>query len=264
MDAKLGPQLANGGISGFLERFFNKFNKVAEWLHLDRALNILIWWQTLHNGYMLSSNLGQTLFSTISNVLAVIGIKDAEGQPLNIGEILGGTIENIAKSALGVDTFNGIKAQWKRYNRIYQAAANLFNTLQSIGYSILSALEVVGNYVASIGNALRRAGEVMENAYNWMNPTPNFQNRFFTFIDNAENFVQSIDQVASEVLEVQEQFKQLGEVKKELDDAIGQKPETAQGAIPSEPKQIATEAAKSKTNSKAPLIKESDKIKPNS
>lgn len=105
LDNKLGPQLPGGGISAFLQKFLERFNKVAEWLHLDRVLNILIWWQTLHNAYMLSNNLGQTLTSAISNVLAAIGIKDAEGQPLEIGEIIGKTFDNAAKTALGEQTW---------------------------------------------------------------------------------------------------------------------------------------------------------------
>ncbi|MFK0735531.1 MAG: hypothetical protein ACIWVG_31095, partial [Gloeotrichia echinulata HAB0833] len=181
---KLGEQLPDG-IGG-------KLTRLSKWLHLDRALNILIWWQTLHNAYMLSSNLGQTLTGMISNVLAVFGIKDAEGSPLDIGEILGGQFDNLAKSVLGESQWGSIKAEWKKWNRIYQAAANLMNSIQSIGYSILSALEVVGSWVAFIGNALRKFGKVGDDAYRWMNPSPNFQNKFFTTLEKAEDVVSQL------------------------------------------------------------------------
>ncbi|MBH8561644.1 hypothetical protein I8748_05530 [Nostoc sp. CENA67] len=227
---RLGDQLP-GGIGG-------KLSRLANWLHLDRALNILIWWQTLHNAYMLSSNLGQTLFSTISNLLAVIGIKDAEGSPLDIGEIFGGQVDAFGKTIFGVQEWNGIKAEWKKWNRIYQAAANLLNSLQSIGYSILSALEVVGSWVAVIGNALRKWGEVGESAYRWMNPTPNFQNKFFTTLENVENVVSQVDQVASEVLSVQETVTQIGQQKDEFFKALGQEPNSKQGTTPPEAAQV--------------------------
>lgn len=227
---KLGDQLP-GGIGGKLDR-------VAKWLHLDRALNILIWWQTLHNAYMLSANLGQTLTSAISNVLAAIGIKDAEGNPLDIGTILGGQFDNLAKTVIGESEWGSIKAEYKKWNRIYQAAANLMNSIQSIGYSILSALEVVGSWVASIGNALRRWGEVGETAYRWMNPTPNFQNKFFTTLENVENVVSQVDQVASEVLSVQETVTQIGQQKDEFTKALGQEPESKQSTTPPEAIQV--------------------------
>lgn len=239
INTKLGPQLP-GGVSTFLVDFFTKFNKVAKWLHLDRVLNVLIWWQTLHNAYMLSANLGQTLTSAISNVLAAVGIKDAEGSPLDIGEILGGQFDALAKSVIGESEWGSIKAEYKKWNRIYQAAANLMNSIQSIGYSILSALEVVGSWVALIGNGLRKWGEMGETAYRWMNPTPNFQNKFFTALENTENVVSQIDVVASEVLSVQETVTQIGQQKQEFLNALEGKEGSRQGTEPPEATQVKT------------------------
>ncbi|MBN3943494.1 hypothetical protein [Nostoc sp. NMS9] len=230
MNTKLGDFIP-GGISGKLQR-------LSSWMHLDRVLNILIWWQTLHNAYMLSANLGQTLTSAISNVLAAIGIKDAEGSPLDIGEVLGHQFDSLAKSVIGESEWGGIKAEYKKWNRIYQAAANLMNSIQSIGYSILSALEVVGSWVALIGNALRRWGEISEKAYRWMNPTPNFQNKFFTALETTENVVSQIDSVASEVLSVEDTVAQIGTQKAEFLKALGQEPDGKQGTTPPEATQV--------------------------
>jgi hypothetical protein len=259
IDTKLGPELANGGISGFLTNFLARFNKVANWLHLDRALNVLIWWQTLHNAYMLSNNLGQTLTSAISNVLSAVGIKDAEGSPLDIGDIIGDTLDGIAKKALGEETWGGIKAEWKKYNRIYQAGANILNSVQSIGHSVLGALNVVGSWNASIGNALRKWGTVGENAYRWMNPNVNFQNRFFVGLEAATNAVSQVDQIASEVLSVQENVKQIGEQSKELQKSLGQDDDSKQSKEPPEADKIKREVAASKAVSKGPEISDSDK-----
>ena len=226
MNRKLGD-LIPGGLSGKLQR-------LSSWMHLDRVLNILIWWQTLHNAYMLSANLGQTLTSAISNVLAAIGIKDAEGSPLNIGEILGHEFDSLAKSVIGESEWGGIKAEYKKWNRIYQAAANLLNAVQSIGYSIISALEVVGSYVALIGNALRKWGEVGESAYRWFNPQPNFHNKFFTTLEGTSNVVSQVDQVASEVLSVEDNVTQIGQLKNELNKSLSEAPESKQSTIPPE------------------------------
>ncbi|MEH2414476.1 hypothetical protein [Nostoc sp.] len=226
MNTKLGD-LIPGGLSGKLQR-------LSSWMHLDRVLNILIWWQTLHNAYMLSANLGQTLTSAISNVLAAIGIKDAEGSPLEIGEILGHQFDSLAKNVIGETEWGGIKAEYKKWNRIYQAAANILNAVQSIGYSILSALQVVGSYVALVGNALRKWGEVGESAYRWFNPQPNFHNKFFTTLEATTNVVSQIDQVASEVLSVEDNVTQIGQLKNELNKSLSEEPESKQGTIPPE------------------------------
>ncbi|PHM11637.1 hypothetical protein [Nostoc sp. 'Peltigera malacea cyanobiont' DB3992] len=252
MNTKLGDLLP-GGLSGKLQR-------LSSWMHLDRVLNILIWWQTLHNAYMLSANLGQTLTSAISNVLAAIGIKDAEGSPLEIGEVLGHQFDSLAKTVIGESEWGGIKAEYKKWNRIYQAAANLMNSIQSIGASILSALEVIGSWVASIGNGLRKWGEVGDKAYRWMNPTPNFQNKFFTALENTENVVSQIDSVASEVLSIEETVTQISTQKAELLKALGEEPSGKQGTAPPEATKVKAAADASKVVSATGLaISDSDK-----
>lgn len=256
---KLGSQLI-GGISGFLQGMFLRMNQVFKWMHLDRVLNVLIWVQTLHNAYLLSNNLGQTLLSAISNTLAAIGIKDAEGQPLNISEILGGQIDAIAKGVLGVTAWEETKAEWKRANRIYQAAANIVWAFQSIGQSILNAIEVVGSWIASVGNALRKFGVVGERAYGWMNPTPNFDNKFFTGLEAAENVVSQIDMVASEVLSVQQTVDEIGKQKAELQKAIGQEEGTAQKPKPPEAGKLKESEQESKTVSVGAVITASDTL----
>ena len=126
-----------------------------------------------------------------------------------MGQIIGTSIDNFAKSILGVETVNGIKAEWKKYSRIYQAAANLMWSIQSIGYSIISILELVGEMTGKIGNALKGAGAVAERAFQWFNPQPSYHNRFFTALDKIENITSNIDSVAGEVLNVTETVSQM-------------------------------------------------------
>lgn len=219
IDAKLGAQ-ATGGLSGFLAAMSASFERLAKWLHLDRILNVLTFATTLHNAYMLSNALTQTLFSMLSNVLSIAGIKDKDGSPIDIGSIIGKTVESYAKSVLGVETVDGIKKEWKKYSRIYQAAANIVYSIQSIGFSILSALEVIGSMVGKIGNALKAGGAIFERAFGWMNIQPNFQNRFFTNIQAATDLVSNLDSVAGEVITIQELTTNLGTQKSELDKAL--------------------------------------------
>ncbi len=220
IDDKLGPQLPNGGISAFLDRFFEKFNKVARWLHLDRVLNILIWWQTLHNAAMLSNNIVQTLASALNNVLAFIGIKDAEGDPIDVGQILGKAYEDALKAALGESTYNNLNKAWNAANRIYQSAANIAFAIQSIQQSILSALEVVGAGVSKIANALKSAGQVFDRAYEWMNPNPNFDNALFRKLENIQQVASNIELVSQTPLDVKSAVDTMKDEKKAMGEAL--------------------------------------------
>ena len=261
LDLKMGAQ-AVGGLSGFIDKFRKAFDKMAEWLHLDRVLNVLTFTTTLHNAYMLSNGLTQTLFSMFSNVLAAVGIKDKDGSPLNVSHVIGSTIETFAKALLGVQAVDGMKAEWKKYNRIYQAAANILWSVQSIGNSTLSALEVVGSYVGKIGNAVRKWRVVGEKAYSWMNPQPNFQNRFFTTLETTQNVVSQVDQVASEVLNIETTVANIGTQATDIQKALKEETGTKPGTATPEAAKVAAAAAASKTHSATPPVPLETQVKP--
>lgn len=249
--ARLGDQLP-GGIGGKLSRF-------AQWAHLDRALNIMNFAANIHNAAMLSNNLGQTLLSVIANILSVVGLKDAEGQAFDIGSVISKTIEGLIKGAIGEDNYKVLNTNWKRANRIYQAGANLLNSLQSLSASILNALEVVGQWNAKVANALKRFGVVGEKAYSWFNPNVNFQNKFFTGLETATNFISQIDVVASEVLSIKETVGQITEQKKELDNSLKETDASKQKTDLPEAVKLAEKEAQSKTVSVALSLTEDEK-----
>ncbi|BBD66337.1 hypothetical protein NIES4072_63940 [Nostoc commune NIES-4072] len=249
--ARLGDQLP-GGIGGKLSRF-------AQWAHLDRALNIMNFAANVHNAAMLSNNLGQTLLSVIGNILSIIGLKDAEGQAFDIGSIISKSIEGIIKGAIGEKNYKILDSNWKRANRIYQATANILNSIQSIGASILNALEIIGEWNARVANALKAFGVVGERAYAWFNPNINFQNKYFTALENATNVVSQVDQVASEVLSIKETVGQLKDQKKELDESLKQTDNSKQKPESSEATKIKAAAEASKLVSVGTELNQSDK-----
>ncbi len=208
INTKLGAQLT-GGIGGFLTNFLARFNKVAEWLHLDRALNILIWWQTLHNGAMLSNNIFQTMASGLNNVLAFIGIKDAEGNNLDIGSVVGKAYVDMLKTALGEQTYNNLNATWNKANRTYQAVSNALNNITSMFNSVFNIFNIVGNRISKIANALRWFGTVSDNAYNYMSENNNFGNPIIDNLTKANEAIGSFETVTSEVLNVKTQGEEL-------------------------------------------------------
>ncbi|BDA73062.1 hypothetical protein CAL7716_072280 [Calothrix sp. PCC 7716] len=219
INTKLGAQLT-GGIGGFLTNFLARFNKVAEWLHLDRALNILIWWQTLHNGAMLSNNIFQTMVSGLNNVLAFIGIKDAEGNNLDIGSVVGKAYVDMLKTALGEQTYNNLNSTWNKANRTYQAVSNALSNITSMFNSVFGIFNIIGNRISKIANALRWFGTVADNAYTYMSETNNFGNPIIDNLTKASEAVGSFETVTSEVLNVkvqgEELLKNTDEIKKNI------------------------------------------------
>jgi hypothetical protein len=249
--ARLGDQLP-GGIGGKLSRF-------ADWMHLDRLLNLMTFAATVHNAAMLSNNLAQTLFSAIGNVLSAIGLKKEDGSAFDIGSVISSGIESLIKGMIGEENYKSLNSTWKKANRIYQAAANLLNSIQSLSASILSALEVVGQWNAKVANALKKFGVVGEKAYSWMNPNVNFQNKYFTALENATNVISQVDQVASEVLSIKETVGQIVEQKKELDDSLKETDTSKQKKDLPEAIKVAQKENESKAASAALPVSESDK-----
>jgi hypothetical protein len=204
-------------------RGVNRFLKRAnEQLKLDRILNILTLITTIHNAAMLSNSIKDTLVSAVDNAIATLGWlpKDEEGREIALSEMVNDTIENTIISIIGRDNYQGITTTWKKANRIYQAAANILYSLQSMMSSVINALEVGFGWVAWIGNALKKWGVVTEKAYAWMNPSPNFQNKFFTALNKGEEIASNLEEVTSEVRETGETFNNLDELKKELDKSL--------------------------------------------
>jgi Collagen triple helix repeat (20 copies) len=258
VNTKLGSQIT-GGLSKWTQN-------LAEIANRSQILNIFTWIGVMHNAYFLSNSLTQTLFSAVSNSLAALGIKDTSTNPagtaFDVGKLVGEWTDAYFKSIFGVAQVEGMKAEWKKYSRIYQAAAQVMYSVQSIGQSMLGALEVVGSHVAKIGNAMQKFRIVGEKAYSWMNPQPGFQNRFFTVLQGTQEVVSQIDNVASQVLSTQESIAQMQKNKDDLVKSMSEDPKAIKAdAVPEAAKTKAAEDA-SKNASKSPAIPESAQVKP--
>lgn len=210
---KLGNQV-DGGLSGMLKRF-------SENAIVTRTLNLMILATTLHNALMLSNNLGQTLMSIINNVLGFFGVKNGEGQNVDVGQVIGSGIENFIKSLIGNEAYTKLSNDLAKANRIYQATTNLLNQVQNLHNSVLSALEVGFGWTAKIGNALKVWGVVGERVYGWMNPQPNFKWKAFAYLETAQQGASTVEVIVASVVDVKEQVVQLANTKTELEQALG-------------------------------------------
>ena len=226
VNEKLGPQLS-GGIGGVLQKTSGLVSKTWSFLQIDRVLSVLTFITSLHNAYMLSSSLTQTLFSAIANVLDVFGIEDEDGGALDVSSIVGKWTESFFERLFGVSAVAGIKAEWTKFNRIYQAASNVIWSVQSIFDSMRSLTNIAIENTGKVGNALRKAGVVFENAYGNLVEKATARNTwqkkmddFSQGISGIQNVISNVDSAASEVLSIQDTVKELKTQQKEFDDSV--------------------------------------------
>lgn len=235
---RLGEQLP-GGIGGKLSRF-------ADWMHLDRVLNLMILGATIHNALMLSSDIGQTFVGIVNNVLQLIGLKKEDGSTFDIGSVISSSLENLIKGAIGTENYQNLTTAWAKANRIYQATNNVINNFQNLTSTVLNGLELVAGQTGKIGNALRASGEVLESAYQWMNPQPKI-NRVTNFLEKLQNGASTIQQVTQVPLDTINAITELQTANTEFVKAIKEddKPEN-KGAEIEQPVKLAEDKATAK------------------
>ncbi|MEH1948171.1 MAG: hypothetical protein V7K77_14640 [Nostoc sp.] len=194
---------------------------IATNTYVEKALAVLTFAATIHNAFMLSNNLAQTLGMIIDQVLGFILPKGLDGNPISISNVLGKAAHEIIADTIGEANYHTITEDIAKANRIYQAGANVFNQIGNAVGLVTAGMEVIGGNVAKIGNALKIWGVIGEKAYSWMNPQPNLKGKFFNFINSATAEANTIAMmvaipigISAAALEIN---NSVGAIKKELD-----------------------------------------------
>ncbi|MGL4640374.1 MAG: hypothetical protein ACRCVX_11700, partial [Shewanella sp.] len=187
INTKLGPVISGvDGISGFLKRAY-------EATHIDKALNAMNTVLLIHNAAMLSRNLGSTLGDLTSQALATIGIKDAEGSPIDINKEIGQQVNTFMENLVGAEVWKGTKTSWNKASSIISSATNIMYTVRSMFDSGREILEWTAENTGKIGNALKKYRIVGEDAYKWMPERVTVQNAFTRRIDRIREGTDSLD-----------------------------------------------------------------------
>ena len=228
---------------------------------MDKILNMLTLFTVLHNGAHLSRNLAETLGDVLSNGLAIVGLQDAEGNRLDVNEVVGQTASNWLKRLVGPEIYEGTRTNWLKLNRVYQSGANILFSVRSILDSTQEVAEWTAENTGKIGNALKRSGVVTERSYNWMPERVTAQNatrrkfdRIFDGIDAADDKLSSLQNVTGEVLDIQEELTEIGEGRREFEKAIE---DLAPKERPDN-KPVADAVGESKTASESPEVTDAD------
>ncbi|MBD2425262.1 hypothetical protein [Phormidium sp. FACHB-1136] len=194
----------------------NNFMRTA-WraTRMDKVLNVLTFIGVMHNVSMLSRDVGDTFFQLISQALQAAGIRNEEDQVIDVGEVVGDTVENFLKGVLGEERYHGINEAWNKANRIIQSANAILWTVRSIADSSLDLMEWIGENTGRIGNALKRWGVVSERSYPWMSESARAQSRFRSrfskvndALENAEDRISVGMQATSLVIEIQDEVEE--------------------------------------------------------
>jgi uncharacterized protein YoxC len=226
INSKLGDAVP-GGLSGALGRMQDFAAKAWKATQMDKVLNLLTFITTVHNAAMLSSNLGSTLAEVTGEALKAIGIKDEQDNAIDVGSILGKTVESTVKGIVGEEVYAGTKKAWNKLNRIVQTASQIVWTVRSMADSAREVAEWSAENTGKIGNALKRFGVVGENAYGAMPESMTTQGKWFarvakyrSGVDNLDDAASSLQGVLSEVNEIKDEAKELKEQKEAFDKAI--------------------------------------------
>jgi hypothetical protein len=250
VNGKMGPPIL-GGLSGWMARF-------TSWTILDRLMNLLTLATTIHNAQQLSSNIFVTLITAMQNVVDFFGIKDSEGTIFSISSLVGQTVTSLVTLVIGEENYNNFAKEWAKYNRTYQAAANLFSSLMNMGDTVTQALQVVSSQTGKIGNALRAWGVVSEKAYSWMNPNPNFSNPLLTKLTSLQETASMVENVSQQPLNVKSAKEEVETASKELMDSLEQKDDSKQGSTIPEAKKVKAKQIEIVAASKGKDLNEGD------
>ncbi|MEM1971511.1 MAG: hypothetical protein QXM92_03515, partial [Candidatus Anstonellales archaeon] len=124
------------------------------WNNAMTAVGVIV---DIHNAMMLSRNIAETLGQLIDNTLMFFNLKDEDGEPLNIAQIIGEQITNWLKKIVGEENWNKISKEFKKWSAIYTAAANILQHLTNMLAGLAEACETIAEMVGKIGNAIKGA-----------------------------------------------------------------------------------------------------------
>ncbi|ANV90674.1 hypothetical protein [Picosynechococcus sp. PCC 8807] len=224
------------GIQSRLDQTYNKlvdrFNKLWDYMKMDRILRVITTAATIHNAAMLSRNLAASLLDTIGETLGIIGLKDPDGQPYNLNAILGRSAQDLIVGMIGQQAFNNLSEDWRNWNRIISAGAGVVMSLRNIQWAIAEGVENLNTWVARIGNGLEDDGVVTDRKWPWMRENVGITR--ITGLDKLTNTLESAEEITENIYatvasgqEIAESVTQLRQAKASFDQTL-QTDETTQ------------------------------------
>lgn len=220
-----------------LEAVQNFASKAWEATHADKVLSAITTAMVIHNGVQLSTNILATVGETASIILDAVGVKDSTGNLVDVNAWFKTKLTSMLESLLGGSVYAALTERIAKYNRIYQASANVLNAATDLFDSARSTAELTAENTGKIGNALLESGVVVEDSYRRMVDKVSPQSRalsriegFRDKLDTIEDGVSTIGNIAQEVVGTKDAYRELLEARdgwKEVNESEVQLKETA-------------------------------------
>ncbi len=184
-------------------------------------VNLLTLLVAIHNAVMLSNNAITTLMSIIDIGLSITGLtpKDADGNPIGISQVIGNSAKKLLEQLIEPQLLKDITTIWNSANRLYQASANLVNSIQSHVYSLQQGLEYIAEKQASVNNKLIEHGLLPEESYPWQPLDVDFSHPLYTRLEKVNDLLSSIEVVAREIQSVKQTVEEFKVVQREFAEA---------------------------------------------
>lgn len=211
-------QAGQAGILGLLQSVNSFMRKAWEMTRMQKVLDVLTFIGVMHNVSMLSRGVGSTFLEVVGQAVQAVGIRDEEGQVLDVHQMVTGGVETFLRAVLGDAVYEGTAEAWNKANRIISSASMIIWTVRSLFDTSLDLMEWIGENTGKIGNALKRWGVIGERDYPWMSERAQAQSRIRSrfnkvtgALENTEDRISTFGIATSGVIEAQEETAELGE-----------------------------------------------------
>ena len=166
--------------------------------HADKALQMLNTVVVISNAISLGTNITDTIGDAASLILNTLGVKDSQGQAIDVNQVIGNSVKNWIIGIVGQANFTAYEAKIKSRIRTYQATANMYSSLRNMLASAEDIAEETGVNVAQIGNALRDSHAVETDSYGYMPEGNRRINKTFRALEKGNELADSFYTVTSD------------------------------------------------------------------
>ena len=178
----------------------------------DKVLNAMNTVLALHNAYMLSRNLGQSIGDATSSILNAFNVKDSSGEDIDVNKVLSNRITDFVNKTIGQENAKALNSVLFSSNRILVSAQGVVSSVRGIKDAIQNGQEIIANRVGFLGNSFMSQGLLEEDSFPWMETNNNFRNPFARFnqqVSNLQEFTDEINELVMTGIEVKDNFSEL-------------------------------------------------------
>ena len=168
----------------------------------------------------LGTNITDTIGDAASLILNTLGVKDSQGQAIDVNQVIGNTVKNWIIGIVGQANFTAYELKIKSRIRTYQAAANMYSSLRNMLASAEDIAEETGVNVAQIGNALRDSHAVEADSYGYMPEGNRRTNKIFKALEKGDELADSLHTITTDAVDLYQESNEFNNERKVFQDLL--------------------------------------------